>query len=81
MTLDMQPRAGSRIRKKSTVEVELILEDGTNLSCEVFVTPGERVLDLLNSPLPFMPVRLENSEILLVSKKSVVVCKPLDQPN
>lgn len=72
---------GSRIRKKLTVDVELILEDGTNLSCEVFVAPGERVLDLLNAPNAFMPVRLENQEILLVSKASVVVCKPLDQPS
>jgi hypothetical protein len=81
MTVDLQPGTGSRIRKKSTVEVELILDDGTTLGCEVFVTPGERVLDLLNGPLPFMPVRLENQEILLVRKTSVVACKPLDQPD
>jgi hypothetical protein len=79
MSVDAKPRE-SRIRRKVTVETELILEDGTTLPCEVFLSQGERVLDLLNDPNPFMPVRCANGEILLVSKKAVVICKPLDRP-
>lgn len=70
----------SKVRTKHTVEVELILEDGTTLSGEVFVLPDERIQDLLNGDAQFFPLRLENREILLISKSSIVICKPLDSP-
>ena len=80
MNVESPAGQGSKIRKKETAEVELILEDGTTLSGEVFVLPGERVQDLLNGDAQFFPVRLEDHEILLISKSSIVICKPLDSP-
>lgn len=69
----------SRVLRKSTVEVEITLEDGTNLSGSVFAAPGERVLDMLNATASFFPLKIETGDIVLVSKKSIVICKPLDR--
>ncbi len=70
----------SKIVKKTTVEVELVMNDGDLVSGEVFVQPGERVQDLLNNELAFMPLRLPNQEIVIIRKAAIAVCKPLDMP-
>ena len=70
----------SKIVKKTTVEVELVMNDGDLVSGEVFVQPGERVQDLLNNELPFMPLRLPSQEIVIIRKAAIAVCKPLDMP-
>ncbi len=70
----------SKIVKKTTVEVELVMNDGDLVSGEVFVQPGERVQDLLNNELAFMPLRLANQEIVIIRKAAIAVCKPLDIP-
>ncbi len=67
----------SKIRTKVNVEVELVMTDGTALSGSVFIGFDERVQDLLNDPKPFFPLRLPGNEVLLVSKQSVAICKPL----
>lgn len=56
------------------------MDDGDTVSCEVFLFEDERVLDLLNGHLAFMPVRLANGEIILIRKTAVAACKPLDRP-
>ena len=68
-----------RFTAKEDIEVEFILDDGTRLSGNVFIEVGQRVLDLLNEPAPFLPIRVEG-EILLVKKSSIAICKPLDSP-
>ena len=70
----------SRIVKKTTVEVELVMNDGDLVSGQVFVQAGERVQDLLNNELAFMPLRLANQEVVLIRKAAIAVCKPLDMP-
>ena len=68
------------VQPKTTVEVELIMTDGTSINGQVYRSEGQRVLDLLNEPQPFFPVRLKSDEIILVAKSSVAICKPIDQP-
>jgi hypothetical protein len=70
----------SLVQPKTTVEVELIMTDGTSINGQVYRAAGQRVLDLLNDPQPFFPVRLPSGEIILVAKSSVAICKPIDQP-
>ena len=70
----------SKIVKKTTVEVELVMNDGDLVSGRVFVQAGERVQDLLNNELAFMPLRLVSQEVVLIRKAAIAVCKPLDMP-
>ena len=76
---DMTPIAPKRrIRTKEKEPVELVLEDGTNLTGHMFVGLGERVLDCLNDSRPFFPFLAEDGAMLLLSKRTVAVCRPLD---
>ena len=84
MSASTRPAATStnpKFHNKITVDVEVILTDGTHVPGAVFIGFGERILDLLNHPNPFFPVRTTDDEILLIAKSAVAVCKPLDQPN
>lgn len=74
-----EPR-NSLVQAKITVEVELIMTDGTSINGRVYRAAGQRVLDLLNDAHSFFPVRLPSNEIILVAKSSVAICKPIDQP-
>jgi hypothetical protein len=67
----------SKIRTKTNYDVELVLKDGTTLSGAVFIGLDERVQELLNDPKPFLPLRLEDNEVLLVNKSAIALCKPL----
>ncbi len=80
MTIDILDDQRVRVRVKTGIEVELILNDGTRIAGSVFIGKEERVQDILNHPNPFFPLRQKNQEILLVAKSAVAVCKPLDSP-
>ncbi len=67
-----------RVRNKDKMPVELVLQDGTNLTGHMFVGLGERVLDCLNDSRPFMPFLAEDGAMLLLSKQTVAVCRPLE---
>ncbi|MEM7569848.1 MAG: hypothetical protein AAF337_08630 [Pseudomonadota bacterium] len=69
---------GSRIRRKYNIDVDIVLNDGTQIAGNVFLSKEERVQDLLNDGRPFFPVRLANQEILLINKASIAVLKPID---
>ncbi|MEM1021259.1 MAG: hypothetical protein ACFBZ9_17275 [Sphingomonadales bacterium] len=73
--------AGSRIRRKYNIDVDIVLHDGTQISGNVFLMKEERVQDLLNDPRPFFPIRLPNQEIMLINKSAVAVCKPIEVVN
>jgi hypothetical protein len=68
-------RRKSKIRFKVNVTVDLVLEDGTRLMGKVYVRTDERVLDMMNGPDPFFPLRLANQDIVLVRKASVAMCR------
>lgn len=65
---------------KETVDVEIILHDGTSVDGSVFVGRSQRVQDLLNDSNAFFPIVQHNGEILLVAKSAIAICKPLDNP-
>ncbi|EMD82437.1 hypothetical protein [Pacificimonas flava] len=76
---DMTPVAPRRrIRSKEKAAVELVLDDGTNLCGQMFVGLGERVLDCLNDSRPFFPFLAEDGEMLILSKRAVAVCRPVE---
>jgi len=77
--IQMQEPVSSMIRTKVNVDVELVLVDGTSVSGKVFIESKQRVLDLLNTPEAFFPMRLENQDIVLVAKSAVAFCKPLEE--
>lgn len=66
--------------RKDPCDVELILNDGTEISGEIFLSQDERVSDMLNDGRRFFAIRQPNHEVLLISKQSVAICKPLDRP-
>ena len=70
--------AKRRVRSKEKAPVELVLEDGTNLTGHMFVQLGERVLDCLNDSRPFFPFLAEDGTMLLLSKQTVAICRPLE---
>jgi hypothetical protein len=67
----------SRIRTKANVAVELILDDGTRLSGTMFLGLNERVLDMLNDERGFLPFRSTGNDMLLIAKRSISICRPL----
>ena len=75
----VQEPVSSLIRTKINVDVELVLVDGTTVAGKVFIETKQRVLDLLNTPEAFFPMRLENQDIVLVAKSSIAFCKPIDE--
>jgi hypothetical protein len=77
--VQVQEPMSSMIRTKVNVDVELVLIDGTAVSGKVFIETTQRVLDLLNTPDAFFPMRLENQDIVLVSKAAIAFCKPLEE--
>lgn len=77
--VQVQEPVSSLIRTKVNVDVELVLVDGTTVSGKVFIETRQRVLDLLNTPESFFPMRLENQDIVLVSKAAIAFCKPLEE--
>lgn len=79
MIKQVQRLSRSKIRSKITVEVELVMHDGTVLGGQVFVNIGERVLDLMNAGGQFFPLRQPNHELILIAKEAVAICKPLDE--
>lgn len=76
--IQVQDNISSLIRTKVNVDVELVLHDGTTLAGKVFIETKQRVLDLMNTPDPFFPLRLANQEIVLVAKAAIALCKPLE---
>ncbi len=77
--VQVQEQVSSLIRTKINVDVELILVDGTTVTGKVFIETKQRVLDLLNTPEAFFPMRLENQDIVLVAKAAIAFCKPLEE--
>lgn len=61
---------------KKTLPVTMTLLDGTVLEGAVFLGSEERLLDLLNNGLPFLPLRLQDRRTRMISKAVIAVCDP-----
>lgn len=68
----------SRIRSRIHTPVELILNDGTQLSGFLFIGTEQRVLDMLNEAPAFIAFKTQDQEIMLLAKAAIAVCKPLE---
>lgn len=70
----------ARSRTKVNVDVEVLMKDGARLTGSVYIGLDERVLDLLNDPKPFFPLRQDKDNILILNKSAIATCKPLETP-
>lgn len=74
MTRDDTPRV-PKVREYAQVE----LSNGSVMSGYVFVEATLRILDVLNSAVPFIPFVDEEDVVHLVNKSAIVKIRPYDQ--
>jgi len=72
-------RTSDVIRPKTKVGVELRRSDGSVLEGHVYVAGSERILDVLNSNVPFLPIEVASGKVLLVNKSSILMVEPFDE--
>lgn len=65
--------------EKWTVEVEVMLDDGTKMLGFLFVAPLHRISELLNDDRQFLPFRHPNGRIELLRKISINKVSELNQ--
>ena len=61
---------------KKTLPVTVTLFDGTVLEGSVFLNGDERLLDLLNNGLLFLPIQLADKRMRMLSKGVIALCDP-----
>lgn len=59
-------------RSKNPVEVTISLTDGELFDASVFLRVDERLIDLLNDPRAFIPVKREDGPAVILAKTSIV---------
>ena len=72
-------RTSDVIRPKTKIAVELRKTDGSVLEGHVYVAGSERILDVLNSAVPFLPIEVRSGKVLLINKNSINVVEPFDE--
>lgn len=72
-------RTSDMIRPKTKIAVELHKTDGSVLEGHIYVAGSERILDVLNSLAPFLPIEVRSGKVLLVNKNSINVVEPFDE--
>ncbi len=72
-------RASDAIKHKVKVMVGLQKIDGSVLEGYVHLGGSERVLDLLNSGAPFLPLETQDDKFLLINKTAIIHVEPFDE--
>ncbi len=72
-------RTSDVIKPKTKIAVELRKTDGSVLEGHVYGAGSERILDVLNSATPFLPIEVRSGKVLLVNKNSINVVEPFDE--
>lgn len=67
------------MRAKTRVPVDLLKTDGTQLEGYVFAGSQERVLDLMNSREPFLPIELSDGQFAIMNKSVIQSITPSDR--
>ncbi len=65
-------------KQRHKVTVRMVMSDGSELSCYLFVLPGTRVSDTLNDERPFMPMERMDGTISLIHKSSIQKVDPVE---
>ena len=60
------------------LEVEIITIDGETRKGKVFLTEHQRVIDVLNSNLSFIPFETERQELEIINKSTIDQVKPIE---
>ncbi len=68
-----------QLRQKVRAEVALTLIDGTVLKGSFFLSPQQRVLDMLNDHRPFLPFEDSEGTIIVIRKSTIARIIPIEQ--
>lgn len=70
---------GDQSKVKCTVEVDLLFDDNTAARGSLFVTQGQRVIDLLNDDRHFLPFETDDGTAIFIGKAFIRKITPVDQ--
>lgn len=68
----MFDKTSGAFRHKNETEVRLQLTGAPPLNAIVYHVNGERLSDLLNDPRRFLPVKLEDGQVMIINKDQIV---------
>ena len=69
----------SNVTQKVKTEVELVLTDGTVLSGEMFMHADQRVLDIVNDDLKFVPFASFDGPVKVINKAMIAHITPVER--
>lgn len=65
-------------KQRHKVTVRMVMSDGTEQNCYLFVAPGTRVSDTLNDERPFMPLEKMDGSISIIHKSAIQKVDPVE---
>jgi DnaJ-domain-containing protein 1 len=65
-------------KQRLKVTVRLVMSDGSEQNCYLFVAPGSRVSDTLNDERPFMPLERMDGTISIIHKSCIQKVDPVE---
>ena len=65
-------------KQRHKVTVRMMMSDGTEHNCYLFVAPGTRVSDTLNDERPFMPLERMDGSISIIHKSAIQKVDPVE---
>ncbi|MEM9494629.1 MAG: J domain-containing protein [Pseudomonadota bacterium] len=68
----MSQKSGIAGRAKKAIDVTVVLTGQEPIDGRAFITPGDRLIDLLNDGRSFIPIAIGEEETLLVAKLQIV---------
>jgi len=65
-------------KQRLKVTVRMVMSDGSEQNCYLFVAPGTRVSDTLNDERPFMPLERMDGTISIIHKSAIQKVDPVE---
>jgi hypothetical protein len=65
---------------KRRLEIELRTVEGEVLEGSIFVTPDQRVVDLLNTDNRFIAFEATNGSVEIINKVTIARVRPIERP-
>ena len=66
---------------KSEIAVNILRMDGTTLECRLFVSHGQRMLDVLNDERTYIPYTDAAGAVTFIHKSTIAEITPVNQTN
>jgi len=71
--------ASDNVIQRVKIEVDLTLSDERQFKGFVFISPQQRLVDLLNDTRAFIPFQLEDETVMIISKTQIGTMIPAQQ--